>query len=99
MNDTYYRWGRGRRTGGELVDALPHRVQHAWRIITDTGRAIPMCLGPCNRSAATIDFHSDAARCERCAARLKRREAAAAGPPPVVDLMAALKASLMEAAG
>ena len=86
--DRVYRWGRASSRA---------RVQHAWG--GEGPYVFPLCLDVQARERTSVNFDSDAARCERCAARLKRREAAAAGPPPVVDLMAALKASLMEAAG
>ena len=69
-DDTAPRWGRA---GG-------HRIQHAWEPEpghAGSGIVFAMCEGVLFRQSGTIDYDSDAARCERCAARLKRREASA----------------------
>ena len=58
--DTLVRWGR----------AAGHRVQHAWR---GTGQYVyPVCWDVIARDRGTIAYDSDAARCERCAARMAR---------------------------
>lgn len=63
---TYPRWGR--------VDR--HRIQHAWRPFhlndPDFITLWPECHEVDNYEPERIDFDSDAARCERCAARIAR---------------------------
>lgn len=64
--DRVYRWGRGTSRA---------RVQHAWG---GEGKWVyPLCLDVQARERTAVDFDSDTARCERCGARLKRREASA----------------------
>lgn len=72
MSEPTIRWGRGLKGGVIPPGGRAHRVQHAWRVISATHRAIPVCLGPDNRFIDSIDFDSDAARCERCAAHMAR---------------------------
>ncbi len=61
------RWGR----------AEGHRVQHAWERSDVYPEAVALCWGAVARRVADVAFDSDAARCERCAAVMKRREAQA----------------------
>ena len=74
-DDTAPRWGRH-----DL-----HRVQHAWQPWPrDTTKDLyqVLCADRVLRvdpwdGRSVIDYGSDAARCERCAAWMKRREASA----------------------